>query len=260
MFLGLVLLAGTGFGLYFFFRGLRVFRRYRELADTPRSSILGLAMGFVEVHGKAKPSRSPLINSPVTRTPCFFYKVEILRKLEGEDSSRWKHFKTDTDGVPFYLDDGTGKVLVDAHGAELELSRHAWRETGGFSLRGVFEAIRELRAPMRYLVDDSGLIAYAGSLSESGPSTSRYRFSEYCLLPGHWYDVTGTCVENPEPADVRDRNIIVKGLDRPTFFITWRSESGLKARLRRDAALYVLGGAGLAILSLGFLLSEFGWL
>jgi len=162
--------------------------------------------------------------------------------------------------VPFYLEDGTGKVLMDAHGAEYDLIRTAWRETGGISLRGIFETFRQIHSPMKFLVEDNELINYAESLSSAEVPSRRYRFTEYCLLPEHWYDVAGTCVENPEPKDEHDRNMIVKGLDVPTFLITWRSEAGIKQLLRNRAAKYVFGGGSLAIASLGLLLSKLGWL
>lgn len=259
MFSGIAYIVGIGAGIICFFKGLRIYRQHRVLADTPGSSILGIAMGFVEVHGKAKPAQG-LVNSPVTRTPCLFYKVQIKGFFESEDSHRWSRHWTDADGVPFYLEDGTGKVLVDAHGADCDLIRTAWRETGGLSLRGIFETFRDLRAPMKFLVDDNELINYAGRVSSKDMETRRYQFTEYCLLPGHWYDVAGTCIENPEPKDLGDRNIIVKGLDIPTFFITWRTEAGIKKLLQVRAAKYVFGGAGLAVVSLGLLLSELGWL
>ena len=84
--------------------------------------------------------------------------------------------------------------------------------------------------------------------------------TEYCILPDHWYDVTGTCTENPNPKDEHDRNLIVKGENEPTFLISWRNEKDLEKSLRRRAALYVFGGAALSIVCLAILLAKFGWL
>jgi hypothetical protein len=264
MFSGIALMAGMVAGLFCFSKGLRLYREHRVLADTPKSTILGLAMGFVEVHGKAKPAQGRLVNSPVTRTPCLFYTVDIKKFIEGQGGGQGSHWHgshfTDSKGVPFYLEDGTGKVLVDAHGAEFDLIRTAWRETGGVSLRGIFESFRDLHAPMRFLVEDSELIGYAVSLRSSQSSSRRYCFTEYCLLPEHWYDLAGTCVQNPDPKDEHDRNMIMKGLEVPTFLISWRSEAGIKQSLRNRAATYVFGGGSLAIVSLGLLLSKLGWL
>ncbi len=134
------------------------------------------------------------------------------------------------------------------------------RVAGGASLRGILEAFRDIHSPPRFLVDDNELINYAESLSSTEVASRRYRFTEYCLLPGHWYDVAGTCVENPEPTDEHDRNMIVKGLDVPTFLITWRTEAGIKQWLRNRTAKYVFGGGSLAVASLGLLLSKLGCL
>ena len=66
---------GFGAGLYYFYKGFRTFREYRVLMDTPEIPIRSVAMGLVEIHGKA--TGIPPIPSPVTQTPCFFYKVDI---------------------------------------------------------------------------------------------------------------------------------------------------------------------------------------
>jgi hypothetical protein len=118
-FLGL-LAAAFGLGLYCFFRGFRFMRRYQVLADTPQSPIRGAAMGFVEVSGTARGDET--VASPVTHTPCYFYKVKIDRWDEGgRGGGRWVAFASDGDGVRFYLEDQTGRILVDAQDAEIDL-------------------------------------------------------------------------------------------------------------------------------------------
>ena len=49
----MALVGGFGAGLYLFFKGFRIFRKYRVLADTPEMPIRSIPMGLVEVHGKA---------------------------------------------------------------------------------------------------------------------------------------------------------------------------------------------------------------
>ena len=93
-----------------------------------------------------------------------------------------------------------------------------------------------------------------------GGSGSKYRFTEYLILPEHWYDVTGTCTENPRPQDESDRNMIMKGKNEPTFVISWQNEKGIEGKIRRRAIKYVLGGAALAVASMAFLLAKLGWL
>lgn len=110
---------GTLGGVWMFFKGFRVFREYKVVEDTPRINIRSIAMGLVHIRGKAEVE--PPILSPVSRTPCCFYKVEIEQwKSEGK-SHAWKHVRTDLDGSKFFLADDTGKVLVDAQSSEIDV-------------------------------------------------------------------------------------------------------------------------------------------
>jgi hypothetical protein len=91
-------------------------------------------------------------------------------------------------------------------------------------------------------------------------ASGHYRLTEYCLLPGQTYDVTGTCTENPQPRDEYDRNIIVKGTNEPTFLISFRTEKGVESYLLKQTLWKVLGGAAVALLCLAILLGKFGLL
>jgi hypothetical protein len=269
---------GFGAGLFWFFKGFRVFREYRVLADTPEVPIRSVAMGLVEIHGQAKGRQTVL--SPVTRTPCFFYKVDIERWVRDKNGGHWSHAATRADGARFYLEDATGKVLVDAHGAECDLIQTAKREAGrgvGISLGRLFSGSQDSTFATGSGVSDDDLLTYAEAVISAGHSTfslsgggllsglamgsaHRYRLSEYCILPDQSYDVAGTCVENPDPQDEHDRNMIVKGQNEPTFVISWRSEKELKNRLRNRALLHIFGGAALSVVCLAVLLFRFGWL
>src|SRR3989442_15124456 len=101
-------------------------------------------MGLVQVHGKAKGEE--LVESPVTRTPCLFYRVDIERwQSNSKGGGSWSHYKTGASGVKFYVEDATGQGLVEARGAEDDLMQTARREIGrgsggrlGGALGGLF--------------------------------------------------------------------------------------------------------------------------
>ncbi|MGD1101193.1 MAG: hypothetical protein ABSA59_03920 [Terriglobia bacterium] len=278
-----VLALGFGAGLYWFFKGFRVYREYRVLADTPEIPIGSMAMGLVEIHGRAKANQT--VASPVTQTPCCFYQVEIERWVTGKNGGHWSHAATDADGVRFYLEDASGKVLVDAHHAEYDLIRTAKVQTGGGlggSLGRLFSAVGAptvatgtmasqadlfsyaqsavSRLGSSFSLSGGSLLSFGGGINLGGGFSDRYRLSEYLILPGHWYDLTGTCVENPTPQDERDRNLIMKGTNEPTFLISWRSEKEIERTLRNRAALRILGGGALSVACLAILLAKFGWL
>jgi hypothetical protein len=258
------LAVGLGAGLYYFYRGLRTFREYRVLMDTPEIPIRSVAMGFVEIHGKAMGILP--IPSPVTQTPCYFYKVDIEHWVTTKNGGNWVHLATDADGKRFYVADTTGKVLVDAHKAEYDLIQTARVETRESLGLGRFLSGMGGTNPTPVPCADLG--AYACSavsrlrgsgIFGAGPGLgARYRLTERLVVPEHWYDVTGTCVENPEPQDEYDRNMIVKGTNEPTFLITWRSEKEIKRTLRNRAVQYIFGGAILAVVCLGILLAKHG--
>ena len=278
-------MVGFGAGLFWFFKGFRVYREFRVVEDTPEMPIRSIPMGLVHVHGKAAGEQR--VTSPITGTPCFFYKVDIERWVRDKNGGHWSHAATDAEGVGFYLEDATGKVLVDAHGAECDLILTTKRETGrgvGASLGRLFGGTRDSSLTTDSGVSDSDLLNYAesvvstahttfsfdggsllsglgrGSISLGMGSEHRYRLSEYCIVPEHWYDVTGTCVENPNPQDEHDGNMIVKGQNEPTFLISWRSEKEIESALRKRAALHIFGGGALSVTCLAILLFRLGWL
>lgn len=219
-------------GAILYAKGLSIYREFRVVLDTPGSPIEGLAMGFVEVHGKATGAET--VPSPVGKTPCFFYKV-VLEGTWLDHGHSGDFCKVDLGGTPFYLQDATGKVRVDLTGAEYDLLLNK-------------EARFKLSGWRKINVEADELIRYADFLTPEWQDIPECHFSEYCVLPGHWYDLAGTCVENPEPQDNEDRNMIVKGREEPTFLISWRSEKGIKAWVHRRAARDIYVGGALILL------------
>lgn len=98
-----------------------------------------------------------------------------------------------------------------------------------------------------------------GGRAANAPS-GHFRFTESCLLPGQNYNITGTCVENPQPRHEHDRNLILKGSNEPTFLISSKSEKQVESSIRKRAALMVLGGAALAVVCLAIFLGITGLL
>ena len=366
---------GFGLGLYIFYKGFRQFRNYLLIADTPEIPIRSVPMGFVQIHGTAEGEKT--VPSPVSHTTCFAYKVVIERWKTNSDGrgGQWSHHRTDMDGVSFYLTDATGKVLVDAQGAEFDLPRSAQCEArpgtnaatgfaatqeelleyvnkadahwaGGLFERGLkyvgpqadsareqkrqnlmeifqhtpgspdfMSGIVTMMAPrIRQQLEGMGpqsdpkheearqnalqALQYppgspefmqglmraqqtAGMTGESSPlatltkalgkdsgsasgmfgaASGRYRFTEYCLVPGGQYDISGTCVENPHPKDANDHNMIVKGSTEKEFLIPSKMEKELEKGLRKKAVLMILGGATLSVVCMAILLAKFGLL
>jgi hypothetical protein len=108
--------------------GFKQYREYRLLADAPRAHVRSMPMGLVHLKGRA--TGEPL-TSPVTGTRCFTYVADIqewakTRNRKGGVTWKWKTTAGDDDMKQFYLDDGTGRVLVNPGGAEEEID---WQVT-----------------------------------------------------------------------------------------------------------------------------------
>ncbi|MBZ5562641.1 MAG: E3 ubiquitin ligase family protein [Acidobacteriia bacterium] len=111
-------------GALLFFLGFRTYRKYRILADTPLIPVRSVPMGLVHVSGKS--TGDNLLTSPITKIPCYYYHVQIEReepKGGDEGGTEWKTVGNDKAEVPFYLEDATGKILVNPQKAEYDVTR-----------------------------------------------------------------------------------------------------------------------------------------
>ncbi|MGO8815827.1 MAG: hypothetical protein ACLQVG_14345 [Terriglobia bacterium] len=412
----LACILGFGGGIYTFLKGFHDYRKYRLVADTPEIHIRSIPMGLVKIRGEARAEETLL--SPITHTPCYLFKVVVDEWRSNSDGGgEWKHVTTDVKAVKFYLQDGSGDVLVDPANSELDLPQGPTRKVGSgrsstpspqaqvapgtgtpatdLELLQYVEQAR-LRHFGQMVGKGIGLISHASSRPTHGPlgqsfmsmladptghgaedfraqfmkaslarkdpsgettrlalevwkhpqgtpeydsalvrfgqaylramgtnqavpdastvkayvsqhpealgivaamagnaepqsdpeaekarqaalafshgqvaeftrertptASGQYRLTEYCVLPGQTYDITGTCAENPQPRDEHDRNIIVKGTNEPTFLISSRTDRGVQSHLLKQTLWKVLGGAALAVVCLAVLLGKLGLL
>jgi len=108
-------------GVVLFLVGFRTFRQYRLIEDTPQIPIRSVAMGLVHVQGKST-GGTPL-KSPLTGVPCYYYQVTVEKRVQENDREEWKTTSTQNEGAPFYLEDATGRILVNPQRAEFDVVR-----------------------------------------------------------------------------------------------------------------------------------------
>jgi hypothetical protein len=165
--------------------------------------------------------------------------------------------------MKFCLEDGTGQVTVDPRGADLDLPRQCRRQVPS-SVMFDDEADldpAEIDAWMTLAPEprtDQDLLSWAGE--PVGFQGDCFRFLEYCILPGHHYEVLGTCSENPRPQPGGERNLITKGEHESTFMISARPSKVIELKLGWKAAVIVWGGAALAVAGASILLAQHGFL
>ncbi len=156
--LGYVILGFFG-GLYYFFKGFRTFRKYRVVEDTPETRIRSIPMGLVDIQGQARGEETLL--SPITHTPCFLYQVNIEEwHSDSKGGGSWKHYATDIQNVKFYLEDASGKVVIDPTAAELDLPEGMKREVRSGLLRNSSNAANPSGPAVGVGATDTELLQY----------------------------------------------------------------------------------------------------
>ncbi len=276
--LGIILLFVLG--AFLFFLGFRSYRRYRILADTPIMPIRSIAMGLTHARGKA--TGDDRLTSPLTGAPCFYYWVRVEKFKQGKHAG-WVPVANEMDRRPFYLNDGTAKVLVNAVYAEFNVLQTFSYEIGPklagkrfvdplLGVAGPSE--QDLRTYLTGVSDRARAATKAPSIGyqlavpgiSSGDGLSldfgahHYRFTEDCLLADRDCIVLGTCVENPSPKDDDDRNLITRGENEKTFLINSMSEQKAEKGLRKQALILILIGSVMIIMAAVFTLGNAGLL
>jgi hypothetical protein len=171
---------GLGFGAYWFYRGFILLARRHLILDTPASKIRSASIGLVELSGLAGGPYT--LRAPLTGMPCYYYRTLAWQLKQSGKNSHWEKVADETLYVPFYLDDNSGKVLVDPQGAELDLHRDFQEEfhTSFFST--------QLEVPGNA----------AGFLMRHGIDTDKkLKLEEYCIKPKNALFVLGTLAPNP---------------------------------------------------------------
>ena len=158
----------------------------------------------------------------------------------------------------FYLDDGTGKALVNPKGAEyflpelyqVEISAKALFGGGGVGKPRIDPAVSPATTPSEQYLRD--YLARHGATN----ANINHRITEYALAVEHEYAVFGTYDENNDSQNTEDRNKIQKGKNERTYVITGLSDQNLRGWEGCRAIAWIVGGAVFAIFFLVILLAS----
>ena len=179
---GLLLWCAIGFcgGIALFFYGFRLLQRRRLILDTPLSKIRSASMGMVEVSGLAVGPYT--VVAPITGRPCYYYRTLVWELKQRERKKEWVQIAAECAHVPFFIDDNTGRVLVDPRGADLDLHRDF---KDRFS-----DSLFSTKGPP----PDS---VYNFLTSHGIATNNDLRVEEYCIKPKNSLFILGTLAENP---------------------------------------------------------------
>lgn len=109
-----------GFGALLMYGAWQNYRKLRLLGAMPMMAIRSLSAGLVHILGKAV--GEDRLMSPLARQPCLYYQV-IIERPGGRRSGQWAMCLRHTEHRQFYLQDASGKVLIDLHQAQLDVTQ-----------------------------------------------------------------------------------------------------------------------------------------
>ncbi len=171
-------------GLYFFFLGFQLLARKRLLLTTPTSKVRSAALGLVEVNGMAAgPYTMP---APITGKPCFLYHTTAWQQ-RADKKQEWEKVADETLHLPFFIDDGTGQLLIEPLGADLDLHRDFREEyASSFFSSTFFSNQADVSPRVSVFLSRYGIVP-----------ARRLRIEERLIKPEDALFIAGTLAENP---------------------------------------------------------------
>jgi len=209
--------------MYLFFQGFRLLQRRQLILNTPVSKVRGASLGMVELSGLAVGPYT--IFAPITERACYYYRTIAWEWKRQGRSSQWVQVANECMHVPFFLDDNTGKVMVDPRGAGLDLHRDFRQEFCDSFFTTKEEAPDNVR----------------GFLLRHGVSTTnKIKVEEFCIKPKNALFLLGTLSENPglkvTPEPVVDtEHLALTGGNGSSFW--WGASIGLSSTSLQDRTL-----------------------
>lgn len=179
---GILIWCAIGFcaGIGLFFYGFRLLLRRRLILDTPLSKIRSAAMGMVEISGQAVGPYTMI--APLTERPCYYYRTLVWEYKQNGKNKQWVKVVGECMHVPFFVDDNTGRLLIDPRGADLDLHRD----------------FQEEFCDSLFTIKDPAPDNVHRFLSRHGIVTdNKIRVEEYCIKPKNSLFILGTLGDNP---------------------------------------------------------------
>lgn len=234
-----------GLGIWMIYHGFNEYRVSRLIRDTGTETVRAAAVGRTELEGTAEPVGGSLAR-PFTDGDCLYAHYNIQEEREDSDGdTSWATLDQDTWVTEFYLDDGTGRILVEPLvSAKFEISdEHTTRIT-----------VREGQS------EPPEVAEFLEQGTDVDPTTRRRRkYVEKVLPPGETVYVLGGAEMRPD-AEGRDEESLAirrdEGSDR--FVVSDMAEKELTTTLSRRAPMVIGLGLALSAVALYMLLTQLG--
>ena len=273
----LLIVGGFVLGLFLVYHGFGLWKRARLIEDTPTEKVRSVAVGRTELEGTvAEYERS--VEPAYHDEDCVYVDWEAERYDDTGDNEGWRTVADGTEALPFYLDDGTGRMLVradrDEPTVDIQDDPHTYRRTFGTgesppeAVSAYVDRYRKRGESGTAEAADGALDQAMETVSELGASgdplgatTDRRRFTQRVLPVGADAYVFGAATEREEAGTEggQERKLAL-GRDgsMDEFLIADASGERLEERYSKRGPLEIAGGLLLSAVALYFFLLEYG--
>lgn len=231
-------------GLGFIYNGMKRYLLVQKIRETPTSKIDATPVGLAEISGTAN-CHDPT-KSPVSKVDCAYWRIMGEYYQPGKYGG-WRNIYNADSRKQFYVEDDTGKMLVEPIGAEIDIPIDN-------TYSGRFGSIDDRAMEFIENLDQYGKQAF---YSHSG---YELRIHEHYIADGDPLFVLGSA----EPIDgsssaVNYENLILKKGDIDnTMYVCDNGERAVIARLSSWMYWHIFGGLALSAVCLFIVLSLLG--
>ncbi|VVC03146.1 E3 Ubiquitin ligase [Candidatus Bilamarchaeum dharawalense] len=251
-----VCIAGPMFflaGLGMIYGGVQRYLLEQKIKNIPTSKVRSVAVGLVEIFGKAKCLDS--LNSPISKVKCIYWSLKCEYYKSGKHGG-WRDFYTPSTNKQFYLEDDTGKMLIDPNGAEIDIPSDL-TSTGYLDDKGFLGMKRKTLDPkiLDYLNNAPDVLAKFKSHSHT-----ELRVTESFIAEGDPLYILGSA-EPKEGASsaVQQENLIIrKGKTDQIMYVSDSNEKKAVEKIWWSIWPMIVGGFIFAAIGLYLLLDLAG--
>jgi hypothetical protein len=253
-------IVGFFIGIFLFYKGFKELILKRIIQNTPTSKIRAIAMGLVEVKGKAVCRKE--LTSPLSNKKCVYFDWKIERYVSSKNGGHWSTVALGSSSDPFYIKDDTAQAIVFPNGAKLKLRTDM--QIKCYS--------NELKPSWKQFFDSQKISHRSGFFGGS-----KFRITEIYIEPEDNLYILGTAhfwkakkittpfmkdeekkiLEKISENDSKCNASIMKGKNSKYFFISDKSEKELIKSMSWQIPLMLFGGPLLSAACLIGILIEF---
>ena len=246
----IILLVG---GIVLFYGGLQSYILMQKIKNTPTSKVRSAAVGLVELSGKARCKED--MPSPISKEKCVFWRLNAQYYQPGKHGG-WRNIYNKDSSMQFYLEDETGKILIDPKGGDIQIPQD-FSSTGRLSDKGFLGIVSQKQI-------DPKVIDYITENPEFAKQMNNHKGYELKVIESYIADgdplyALGSAMPiSGASSAVSNENLVVQRSDSDkVLYIRDTEEKKILDQFKTSVPLGIGGGILMILAGLGLLLAYF---